>query len=58
MKEHAHYAIYSSIILAVMVLHADAPISDTSSKLTIVMMSLLILGEAAVRVLRARRAIS
>ena len=55
MREHAHYAIYSSIILAVMILHANSPVSSTNSKLTIVLMSLLIFGEALTRVLRAAK---
>jgi uncharacterized membrane protein YGL010W len=57
-KEHVHYAIYSTIILAVMVLHANAPIAGTNSKLTIVLMSLLILGESLVRLVRAARTAS
>ena len=54
MREHIHYLIYSAIILGVMILHGARPIESTSSKLTIVLMSLLICGEALVRVTRAR----
>ena len=55
MREHIHYALYSSVILAVMLIHGDDPISTTPSKLTIVLMSLLIFGEAAVRLVKAYR---
>ncbi len=54
-RNHIHYAIYSAIILMVLVIHADRPIESASSKLTIVLMGLLIFGEAVIRVLRARR---
>ena len=57
-KEHFHYALYSLIILIVVILHADRPISSTSSKLTIVLMALMIFGEAVIRMLqRWRRSI-
>jgi hypothetical protein len=56
--EHVHYANYSTVILAVMILHANAPIAATNSKLTIVLMSLLILGEAMVRIVRAAKGAS
>jgi len=51
-REHGHYALYSAIILGVMILHGSDPIVGTNSKLTIVLMTLLILGEALVRMRR------
>ncbi len=55
-SEQIHYALYAAIILGVVVLHADKPIAGTNSKLTIVLMSLLILGEALARMVRAAKA--
>lgn len=51
-----HCALYTSIILLAVLLHGDRPIAGASSKLTIVLMSLLILAEAIARLVRARRA--
>ena len=53
--QHLRYGFYAAVILAVMVLHADAPIAGTSSKLTIVLMALLIIGESLVRTLSVLR---
>ena len=50
MREHIHYALYSTVILAVLLLHGNDPIESVSSKLTIVLMSLLILGEGLARI--------
>jgi len=55
LREHIHYALYAAIILGVMILHGSDPIVSTNSKLTIVLMSLLILGESLVRVLRRNK---
>ncbi|MDJ0708770.1 MAG: hypothetical protein QNJ14_00200 [Woeseiaceae bacterium] len=55
MREHIHYALYASVILAVLLIHGNDPIAGTSSKLTIVLMSLLIFGEAAIRVVKELR---
>ena len=55
MREHIHYALYSSVILVVLLLHGNDPIESVSSKLTIVLMSLLILGEGLARVFKDLR---
>ncbi len=54
-REHIHYAMYSSVILATLLIHGDRPITSTSAKLTIVLMSLLIFGEAIANVIRLNR---
>jgi len=54
-REHIHYALYATIILDVMILHGSEPIARTNSKLTIVLMSLLILGESLIRFLRGNK---
>ena len=51
-----HSALYASITFLAVVLHGDRPIAGASSKLTIVLMSLLIISEAIARLVRARRA--
>ena len=55
-REHIHYALYAAIVLGVMIMHGSTPIVSTNSKLTIVLMSLLILGESLVRILRGKKA--
>lgn len=50
-----HYALYSLIIFIAVVRLGDAPIESASSKLTIVLMALLIFGEAATRVVKEYR---
>ena len=47
-----HYALYSLIIFIAVLMHGNAPIESASSKLTIVLMALLIFGEAAARIIR------
>lgn len=51
-SEHVHYALYSLIIFVAVLRHGNAPIESAGSKLTIVLMALLIFGEAAARILR------
>ncbi len=51
-SEHFHYALYSLIIFIAVLRHGDAPIESAGSKLTIVLMALLIFGEAAARIVR------
>lgn len=51
-----HYALYSLIIFVVVVRLGDAPIESAGSKLTIVLMALLIFGESATRMIAAYRA--
>jgi len=55
MQTHIHYVLYSSIILLVLLMHANAPIESVNSKLTIVLMSLLIFGEATARIVKSLR---
>lgn len=50
-----HYVLYSLIIFVAVVRHGDAPIESAGSKLTIVLMALLIFGEAAARMIAAYR---
>jgi hypothetical protein len=54
-SEHFHYALYSLIIFVAVLRHGDAPIESAGSKLTIVLMALLIFGEAAARIVREHR---
>ena len=51
-----HYALYSLIIFVAVVRHGSAPIESAGSKLTIVLMALLIFGEAGARMIAAYRA--
>ena len=50
-----HYALYSLVIFIAVLMHGDAPIESASSKLTIVLMALLIFGEAASHIIREYR---
>ena len=50
-----HFALYSLIIFIAVVRHGNAPIESAGSKLTIVLMALLIFGEAAKRMIVAYR---
>ncbi len=52
---HLHYALYSSVVLALLLLHGDQPIESTASKLTIFIMCGLMLGEAVTRMIQAAR---
>lgn len=54
-NNHFHYALYSAIILLVLLIHGGRPIESASSKLTIALMSLLMLGEALIRMSRRAR---
>jgi hypothetical protein len=54
-SQHFHYALYSLIIFIAVLSHGDAPIESSGSKLTIVLMALLIFGEAAAHVIRDYR---
>jgi hypothetical protein len=54
-SEHFHYALYALIMFAAVLRHGDAPIESAGSKLTIVLMALLIFGEAAARMIAAYR---
>jgi len=54
-SEHFHYALYSLIIFVAVLRHGNAPIESASSKLTIVLMALLIFGEAAAHIIREYR---
>ena len=51
-----HYALYSVIIFVAVIRHGNTPIESAGSKLTIVLMALLIFGEAATRMIAAYRA--
>ena len=51
---HVHHAGYALIILLAVVLHGNHPITSTSSKLAIVLMSLLIFSESIGRILTHR----
>ena len=53
-REHVHYALYSSIIIVAMLIHGNDPITSASSKLTIMLIALLIFGESIVRIVRRR----
>ncbi len=53
-REHMHYALYSAIIIVAMLIHGNEPITSTSSKLTIVLMALLIFGESVARMIKRR----
>ena len=57
-KAHLHYALYSSIIVAAVVIHGDRPIESAASKLTILLMALMIFSESVIRMMRARRGAS
>ena len=50
-----HYAIYSLIIFIAVARHGNAPIESAGSKLTIVLMALLIFGDAAARIVSEYR---
>lgn len=54
-SEHFHYALYSLIIFVAMLRHGNGPIESSGSKLTIVLMALLIFGEAAAHIIREYR---
>lgn len=56
-SEHIHYALYSLIIFVAVLRHGNAPIESSGSKLTIVLMALLIFGEAAAHVIREYRSV-
>ena len=50
-----HYALYSLIIFITVLRHGDAAIESAGSKLTIVLMALLIFGDAAARIVKEYR---
>lgn len=52
---HVHCALYATIVLLVVVLHGNQPIESASSKLTIALMSGLILAESAAKAMRGIR---
>jgi len=54
-SQHVHYALYSLIIFVAVLRHGDAPINSGGSKLTIVLMALLIFGEAAAHIIKEYR---
>jgi len=53
--EHFHYALYSLIIFVAVLRHGNDPIESSGSTLTIVLMALLIFGEAAAHIIREYR---
>ena len=54
-SQHFHYALYSLIIFVAVLRHGDAPIESGASKLTIVLMALLIFGEATAHIIKEYR---